>query len=241
MKIVHASIDENGHIKGGKAGDQKKEVCIREWYAKGWDLVLRHPSESIANKMSNCACLLAESHKVGYDQNERNTLFKELSKYSFSVSDYIKYGKDTETDCSAFMTACAICGGVKTLIYSGNAPTTSTMEKAFKDAGFIVLKENKYLVSPDYLQKGDILVKKGSHTVMCTESGARCGNIQDFYPKYTGLATTLSQALSEMGIDSSKSHRKEIYKANYSDVYNYTAKQNESMLQKLKQGKLVKE
>ena len=44
VRIGHASIDENGNIKNGAAGDQSgKEVCIRNWYKpdKTWGFVLR--------------------------------------------------------------------------------------------------------------------------------------------------------------------------------------------------------
>lgn len=241
MNIVHASIDENKKIKGGTAGDQTgKEVCVRSWYNKNWDLVLRHPNEKIANSAANIGMQLAESNLVGYDQNERNTLYKALKDCNFSLPEFLSCGKKVETDCSAFITACYITAGVKTLMYSSNAPTTSTMESVFKNAGFSVLKENKYLDSPDYLRKGDVLVKKGSHTVMCTESGIGYGNKKVYFPAYKGLATSISQALSEIGVDSSKSNRKRIYQVNFSDPYNYTAYQNTQMLNKLKQGTLIK-
>ena len=42
IKIGHASIDENNKTKGGVAGDQtSKEVCIRTWYSKPWQYILR--------------------------------------------------------------------------------------------------------------------------------------------------------------------------------------------------------
>ena len=32
IRLAHASIDENGKVSGGAAGDQTgKEVCIRSW------------------------------------------------------------------------------------------------------------------------------------------------------------------------------------------------------------------
>lgn len=41
-QIVHASINELGKTTGGKPGDQTgKEVCIRSYYNKPWDCVLR--------------------------------------------------------------------------------------------------------------------------------------------------------------------------------------------------------
>lgn len=45
-QIVHASINENGTTTGGKTGDQTgKEICIRSYYNKNWDCVLRYMNE----------------------------------------------------------------------------------------------------------------------------------------------------------------------------------------------------
>lgn len=42
-KIVHASINENGEITGGEPGDQTgKEICIRSYYNKPWNCILRY-------------------------------------------------------------------------------------------------------------------------------------------------------------------------------------------------------
>ena len=53
--IGSARIDENGHISGGKAGDQtKKEVSKQPYYvhSKGW-LCLRPKSVSDAKKIAS--------------------------------------------------------------------------------------------------------------------------------------------------------------------------------------------
>ena len=45
-QIVHASINENGTTTGGKTGDQtRKEICIRSYYNKNWDCVLRYMND----------------------------------------------------------------------------------------------------------------------------------------------------------------------------------------------------
>ena len=45
-QIVHASINENGTTTGGKIGDQTgKEICIRGYYNKNWDCVLRYMND----------------------------------------------------------------------------------------------------------------------------------------------------------------------------------------------------
>ena len=56
-KIIHASINELGMVKGGKTGDQTgKEICIRSYYeySGGWDVHLRYVGENtkVSTKLS---------------------------------------------------------------------------------------------------------------------------------------------------------------------------------------------
>lgn len=110
---------------------------------------------------------------IGYSQARRNTLHVQAANCRYDLGS-IKTPCDT--DCSAFMTCCAIAGGVTKLEYSlgagGNAPTTSTMINAFRNAGFQVYTDPKYLKGNAELMPGDILVKSGSHTVMNLGLGA---------------------------------------------------------------------
>lgn len=42
-QLVHASINELGKVTGGQSGDQTgKEICVRSYYNKPWDYVLRY-------------------------------------------------------------------------------------------------------------------------------------------------------------------------------------------------------
>lgn len=46
-QILHASINENGATTGGKTGDQTgKEICIRSYYNKNWDCILRYMDDA---------------------------------------------------------------------------------------------------------------------------------------------------------------------------------------------------
>ncbi len=46
-QIVHASINELGRVTGGQKGDQTgKEICVRNYYNKPWDCVLRYKGGS---------------------------------------------------------------------------------------------------------------------------------------------------------------------------------------------------
>lgn len=167
--IGNASIDERGKAKGGLAGDQTgKEVCTRTWYDKDWDAVLRPKTVALAeNSARICEQICADEH-TGYGQDQRNTLWN-----AYKQTGKVIPTKNVECDCSSFMTYCAILGGAN-ITYGSNAPTTSTMVSVFKNSGcYEVLTDKKYTESPDYLKRGDILVKKGSHTVMVLTDGAK--------------------------------------------------------------------
>ena len=168
MKIGHASINELGTVKGGNTGDQTgREVCTREWYNKGWTVLLRPTTSTLAEKSAKICEKICNTPNVGYDQNKRNDLYKAWKSTKKLAGD---------CDCSSFMTFCAIYAGVKALNYTDNAPTTSTMRKAFTATGkYKAFTDAKYLTGTEYLQRGDILVKEGSHTVMVLENGSKAG------------------------------------------------------------------
>lgn len=170
IKIGHASIDENGKAKGGAAGDQNgKEVCTRSWYSKPWDYILRPKTAALAEASARACEAGCANSKIGYDQNQRNTLNTQAKKVGYDLS---KITTKCETDCSAFMTVCAIAGGAN-IAYTSNAPTTSTMKSAFTASGaYEVLNSSKYTTTDKNLKRGDILVKAGSHTVMALENGS---------------------------------------------------------------------
>ena len=177
VKIGHASIDERGKAKSGTAGDQTgKELCTRTWYAKGWNVLLRPKSATVAEKMAKACEAGCNNAKIGYDQNQRNTLRTQAKAAGWNLA---KITKSCETDCSAFMTVCAEAAGVNMsgCYTSGNAPTTSTMRAKFKATGaFEVLTDSKYLTGDAYLKRGDILVREGSHTVMVLSNGSKVGS-----------------------------------------------------------------
>lgn len=49
--LVHASINEQGGITGGKPGDQTgREICVRSYYNAPWDCVLRYGDDKPVEK-----------------------------------------------------------------------------------------------------------------------------------------------------------------------------------------------
>lgn len=242
MRIAHASIDERNQARNGAAGNQTgKEVCIRQWYNKPWTVLIRHPDRIVREKIATMAEALASppaNALIGYDQNERNTLHDISRLYNYDILGFIGSGTKCETDCSAFVTCVCIYAGIKDLEYTGNAPTTSTMKSVYKKAGFEIITDKAVTSSIEFLTKGDILLKPGAHTVIVLDNGG--GKHREYYPKCSENHVSISQALDEIGVDSSKSNRKKIYAANFTDSYHYSAKQNTAMLILLKQGILLK-
>lgn len=242
MRICHASIDENGNIKGGQPGEQKKEVCVRSWYNKPWNVLLRHPNKEIGKKAADLSVFLSDCN-IGYNQDRRNTAHDILKSYNYDVHKLKESNVACDTDCSAFVTLAYICAGIKTLEYNGNAPTTRTMRKVFSAAGFEVITQSKYLTSTKYLQKGDILLSEGHHTVICIDDGEMLvnGANASYFKPYEGTTDSIVTALGSIGADYTKAYRKKIYEANGLDgTYTGTATQNIRLLELLKQGKLKK-
>lgn len=244
MRIAHASIDENKNTKGGQAGNQSgKEVCIRTWYNKPWTVLLRHPDRQVREHIATIAetlCSPPYNTLIGYDQNERNSFHRVAQTVGYDLLDFINRHEMCETDCSAFVTCICLFAGIKKLEYTGNAPTTSTMKSVFKQAGFNVLTDSKYVGGTEYLSKGDILLKPGSHVVIVLDDGKLYNNQSgvQYFPRYTGNSYSLSDALKEMGIDNSRKNRAKIYAANFPDKYTFSGAQNTSVLILFKEGRL---
>ncbi len=177
VRIGHASLDERGKASGGAAGDQTgKEVCIRSWYNKGWNVLLRPRSAELAEKSARACEAACANPAIGYDQGGRNTLYTMAKAADFDLA-IINW--HCECDCSSLMHVCAIAGGAN-LDYGTNGHTTRTMVRAFVNSGdYIKLTDSKYLTTDMYLQRGDILVKEGSHTAMVLTNGERSNPVPD--------------------------------------------------------------
>lgn len=171
-KIGHASSSEAGSINGVAGDSTGNEVCMVDNYNISRIqpyIVLRPKTTTLANASASvCEAGCANNH-IGYSQNSRNTLNTRAVAVDYDLS---KVSIDCNTDCSAFMTVCAIAGGAK-IEYGSNAPTTTTMRTRFKQSGYYtVLTDNKYTQQTDYLKRGDILVREGHHTIMVLENGS---------------------------------------------------------------------
>lgn len=165
--VGSARIDERGEARGGKSGDQTgKEVSIQKWYrhSKGWR-VLRAVEPSKRKLIADAMRAACDNPMIGYDQNQRNTLYTAASAVGFDLS---RVATACETDCSALARVCAAYAGIKCESFN-----TATQANVLIATGeFVELIGAKYTDKPDYLREGDILVTKTQgHTVVVLNDG----------------------------------------------------------------------
>ncbi len=172
--ISNCGSDENGRATGGKAGDQTGgEWCLRSWYNRPWDCVLRHPDAQVRQLHAELATEAAKNDHIGYDQNERYTFENLLPNAKWRPANITK---DCETDCSAGVIAIAHAIGRLTgraELQNLQATYTGNMKAGFKAAGYQVLTGSKYTSSPDYLLPGDILLNELHHTATNITKGSK--------------------------------------------------------------------
>lgn len=171
VRIGHASKDENSKIKNGSAGDQTgKEVCIRNWYLndKGW-VVLRCKDAAKREKIAEAMEKACANSQIGYDQNQRDSLFNNVKNSGF---DPAKTTKKVETDCSALVRVCIAYAYGEDV--AGNIRTISEPDILVKTGKFEKFTSANYCKSSDYLLRGDILCTPVSgHTVVVLDDGAK--------------------------------------------------------------------
>ena len=164
--ISNSGSDENGGIKGGKAGDQNgKEWRLRSWYDRPWTCVLRWPNMDVGTLIAQLGIDAALNDKIGYDQGQRDTFWKEVKKVGYLPA---KIKTACEEDCTAGVNGLVHCAAYLLDIPALKAiPETgirsSNMRKYYKAAGFKVLTDSKYLTSGKYLLPGDILLYDNHH------------------------------------------------------------------------------
>lgn len=176
--ISNCGHDENNKYTGGKAGDQTGgEWAIIDWYNRPWNYVLRHPDTKVREEIALLAERAARNNLVGYDQNQRTTYWSHLRASNY---DPAQITIACEADCSSGVAANIKAAGyrlgitalknVSINLYTGN------LRSALKAAGFEVLSASKYLSSPDYLLRGDILLYEGHHTATNLANGSKSGD-----------------------------------------------------------------
>lgn len=167
VQIAHASKDENNKLRNGIAGDQTgKEVCIRSWYNRPWNVMIRFKDPEMAEKVAQDMEWAAANDYIGYDQNQRNTLLNEARKVNFNLS---KIKVKCECDCSSLVSVVCMYAGIpeSTLTYKGNCATTSTLKRLLRSTGLVEIYTTAlYTVHTEKLKRGDILLSEGHHVAV---------------------------------------------------------------------------
>lgn len=180
VKIGHASSDENGRAKGGKAGDQTgRELVIQDWYKREWSMVFRAKDSKIAEKIATAMEQACNNNNIGYNQGQRTTLYEHAKKYNFNLS---KIAEKCECDCSSLVAVCVNAAGIKVSkdIYTGNQRAALQQTNKFK-----VLTDLKYLTSPSNLRRGDILLGPG-HTAIVVSHHIKVDAAKKFSNEFIG-------------------------------------------------------
>ena len=168
VKIGQASRDERGKYSGGMAGDQDgKEVAIRGWYNRPWNKLLRAKKPGVAAAIAEAMEDACANNNIGYDQGQRTTLYKLCRANKFNIR---AINEPCETDCSALVAVCVNTAGIHV---SGDIYTGNEAAALLATGEFELLTEPKYLVSDEYVKRGDILLYEFHHTAVVLENGSK--------------------------------------------------------------------
>ena len=189
IKIGQASRDERMRYSGGIAGDQDgKEVAIREWYNRPWNQVLRCRDSKKAEKIAQAMEKACRNDYIGYDQSQRTTLYSLCKANGWRIEDI---ETPCETDCSALVAVCVNAAGIKV---SGDIYTGNEANALLRTEEFELLTAPKYLLSDEYLRRGDILLYEFHHTAIALQDGKKAG-----VNKYTAVEYPLGWNISKEG------------------------------------------
>lgn len=199
--IGGASIDENGKAHGGQAGNQTgKELKKQKWYlhSKGWRVFRARSAEAQAKLAACMAAAVANKH-IGYDQYQRNTLYKAAEPFGFDVS---KVTVDVECDCSALVRVCCAFAGILGL--PEGFRTTNEPKNLLATGAFTEMTGDKYQKKANYLKAGDILCTPvQGHTVIVLTDGDKAEPTAEGLRRgdYGTAVTAMQRLLKARGYD----------------------------------------
>ena len=174
VKIGHASLSENGTIRG-KAGDQTgREVYTRNWYkhSKGW-VTIRAKNALMAKYIAEAMEAACKNDNIGYDQTGNQTLWNQIKDKGF---DPAKASEPCETDCARLVRVCCqyACEKVNNGVTIPDFYTANLKSKLQRTGLFDVFTSSKYTNKDDYLLIGDIQVTKTKgHTWVILSNGSK--------------------------------------------------------------------
>ena len=130
--------------------------------------MFRAKSPEVQAKLAACMAAAVANRHIGYDQHQRNTLYKAAEPFGFDVS---KVTADVETDCSALVRVCCAYAGILGL--PEGFRTTNEPKNLLATGAFTELVGERYTKQSAYLKRGDILcTATQGHTVVVLNDGA---------------------------------------------------------------------
>lgn len=164
-KVANSGHDENGRWQYGTAGDQTgTEWYIRDWYYFRQNVVLRHPEQKVRNELVKLAKAAAANNRIGYDQMQRTTFWRELQRAGYDPS---RITTPCESDCSAGVAAIVKAAGYRLNDRKLQAVSehcwTGNLRAALMAAGFKALYGDAYCSTDKNLIPGDINLNESQH------------------------------------------------------------------------------
>lgn len=193
--LAQASIDENGRIVGGVAGNQTgSELNTRAVYSSSsnpwWSIIPKN--EAVRLEMCRLAKAAVSNPYIGYDQNQRNTVLIQAAKVGWDLGA-IKVA--CETDCSGLLATVMICAVYRVLgkdagdkvyaaLYAGqNLPATGNFKAKLASLGeFFTTGATSY--TPGYG-----LVRNG-HAVIVVDALVAAGKLTTGAPAVSSIASS---------------------------------------------------
>ena len=180
--IAQASIDENGKIAGGAAGNQTgAELNTRNIYSSSsnpwWSVIAK--DAGVLAEMNRQAKYAVQNPYIGYDQNQRNTILIQAAKVGWDLS---KITTACECDCSSLLATVTIRAVYRVLgtaagdaVYSalyagGNLPATGNFKSKVANCS-AYFTTGSYSATPGYG-----LVRDG-HAVIVVDSLVTAGKL----------------------------------------------------------------
>lgn len=125
--------------------------------------MLRFTDQTVALTIAKLGIDAALNNKIGYDQAQRTTYWKQLQAANYDPSAItVACEEDCTAGVSANVKAAGFIHGVKAL-QDVSICSSRNMKSVFSKAGFKVLTDSKYLTSGKYLLPGDVLLYENHH------------------------------------------------------------------------------
>jgi nucleoid-associated protein YgaU len=137
-QLVHASINEKGTVTGGVPGDQTgKEICVRTYYNKPWNCILRYP-EAADTPSTTKTYKVAAGDSLIKIAGKFNLKWEDLASWNNIKAPYLIYvGQTLKVSATSTATPITIPATVQ---YGSHNETVKTLQRLLVSKGYSVGK-----------------------------------------------------------------------------------------------------